>query len=68
MTTLTIEIPDKSKDTLIELVELLGGKVVSVNADDKDLTPAGLDLIKRGLKEALLIKEGKVKATPISDL
>lgn len=47
MTTLTIEIPDNSKCTLIELVELLGGKLLSINADDEDINPVKLDLIKK---------------------
>ncbi|MDB5156254.1 MAG: hypothetical protein JWR50_961 [Mucilaginibacter sp.] len=68
MTTLVIEIPDSEAADISSIVKAKGGNVVSVNADDEDLTAAELELIKRGLKEALLIKEGKVKAIPISAL
>ena len=36
--------------------------------EDENLTPIELDLLKRGLKEMLLIKEGKIKSIPLSEL
>ena len=39
-----------------------------INADNEDLTPKELELLKKGLKEALLIKEGKIKSIPFSEL
>jgi len=35
---------------------------------EEDLSQAELELLKRGLEEALLIKEGKVKSIPFSEL
>jgi len=34
MTTLTIEIPDKVEKTPVDLVELLGGRVISIDSSD----------------------------------
>ncbi|MBS1503291.1 MAG: hypothetical protein JST32_14580 [Bacteroidetes bacterium] len=68
MTTLIIEIPDKEAEDLSNIVRAKGGNVVQVNADEEDLTAQELELLKRGLKEALLIKEGKIKSIPFSEL
>jgi len=76
MTTLTIEIPPKFEKAFAELIEQLGGKIVSTrkksnrasDEDDEKLTPAELELLRRGLKEALLIKGGKIKSSPFSEL
>jgi len=32
MTTLTIEIPDKVEKTLVDLIELLGGRIISIDS------------------------------------
>ena len=68
MTTLIIEIPDSETGEISNIVRARGGKVVQIDAVDEDLTPTELELLKRGLKEALLIKEGKIKSIPFSEL
>ncbi len=68
MTTLIIEIPDSETNEISDIVKAKGGNVVYVNTDGEDLTPAELESLKRGIKEALLIKEGKIKAIPFSEL
>lgn len=68
MTTLIIEIPDIEVTELSNIIKAKGGSVVNANADDEDLTPDELELLKKGLKEALLIKEGKIKSIPFSEL
>ena len=68
MTTLIIEIPDSETKDISNIIKARGGNVVSINADDEDLSPGELELLKRGLKEALLIKEGKLKSIPFSEL
>jgi hypothetical protein len=68
MTTLIIEIPDSEMSDISNIVRSRGGSIVSVDADENNLTVEELNLLKRGLKEALLIKEGKIKSIPFSDL
>jgi hypothetical protein len=66
MTTLIIEIPDIDVADISNMVKARGGSVFK--ADDENLTPTELESLKRGLKEALLIKEGKIKSIPFSEL
>jgi hypothetical protein len=68
MTTLIIEIPDTEVADISNMIKAKGGTVVNAAADDENLTSAELELLKRGLKEALLIKEGKIKSIPFSEL
>ncbi len=68
MTTLIIEIPDSETVDISNIVRAKGGNVVQVNADEEFLTPEELALLKRGFNEALLIKEGKIKSIPFSEL
>jgi hypothetical protein len=68
MTTLIIEIPDVETEDISNIIRAKGGSVVHVNADEEDLTPHELELLKKGLHEALLIKEGKLKSIPFSEL
>lgn len=68
MTTLIIEIPDSDANEISNIVRARGGNVVDIDANDENLTPTELELLKRGLNEALLIKEGKIKSIPFSDL
>jgi hypothetical protein len=68
MTTLIIEIPDIEVTDISNIVKSKGGSVFNASADDDNLTPDELESLKRGLKEALLIKEGKIKAIPFSEL
>lgn len=68
MTTLIIEIPDKETEDIANIIKAKGGNVVHVNADEEDLTPHELELLKKGLNEALLIREGKIKSIPFSEL
>ncbi|MFI5137810.1 MAG: hypothetical protein ACHQIM_08275 [Sphingobacteriales bacterium] len=68
MTTLIIEIPDIEVMDISNIVKAKGGSVFNASVDDDNLTPDELDSLKRGLKEALLIKEGKIKSIPFSEL
>jgi hypothetical protein len=68
MTTLIIEIPDDATDDISNIVKEKGGNVININSDEEDLSSNEVELLKRGLKEALLIKEGKIKPLPFSDL
>jgi hypothetical protein len=38
------------------------------NSEDENLTPAEMELFQRALDEILLIKDGKIKTIPFSDL
>lgn len=72
MTTLTIEIPQKSEKTLSDLVEQLGGKVIKMDSDkvasSKKMSRKEKEFLK-GLDEAVefinLHQEGKIKAKTI---
>jgi cysteine synthase len=72
MTTLTIEIPDKVEKTLADLIEQLGGKVITT--DSKKLSKAAkkkqqiLDDLEESIKWVKLHQDGKVKAKPIQQL
>lgn len=68
MTTLIIEIPDSETNDISNIVKAKGGNVVHIGSDEEDLTHEELELLKRSLKEALLIKEGKIKSIPFSEL
>ena len=68
MTTLIIEVPDLEVDEISNIVKEKGGNVVNAEADNENLTPVELKLLKRGLKEALLIKDKKIKSIPFSEL
>jgi hypothetical protein len=68
MTTLIIEIPDFEVIEISNIVKAKGGSVFNASEDDDNLTSDELKSLKRGLKEALLIKEGKMKGTPLSEL
>ena len=68
MTTLIIEIPDDATDDISNIVKEKGGNVVNINSDEEDLSSNEVELLIRGLKEALLIKEGKIRSIPFSDL
>jgi cysteine synthase len=72
MTTLTVEIPEKVEKTLTDLIEQLGGKVITTKADKK-LNKAAkkkqiLDDLEESVKWVKLYQEGKVKAKPIQEL
>ena len=72
MTTLTIEIPDKVEKTIADLIEQLGGKVISsdtkVNSGGKKLSRKEKEFLK-GFDEAVEFvnqhQQGKVKAKTI---
>ena len=68
MTTLIIEIPDIEVKEISNIVRAEGGSVFNASEDEENLTADELESLKRGLKEALLIKEGKIKGTPLSEL
>jgi hypothetical protein len=70
MTTLTIEIPEKSKKKLTDLVEELGGKIVKIK--DKSNAAKRKQQILNDLDESVAFvkqhQEGKVKAKTIEQL
>ena len=68
MTTLIIEIPEEEVTDISNIVKAKGGKVFESNPDEENLTVDELESLKRGLREALLIREGKVKSIPFSEL
>jgi hypothetical protein len=68
MTTLIIEIPDVEVEELSNIIKAKGGSVFDAKTVDENLTEDELESLKRGLKEALLIKEGKIKGRPFSEL
>ena len=69
MTTLTIEIPDKVEKTLSDLVEQLGGKVVTTDTGKKASRAAKkkqiLDDLEESVKWVKLHQEGKVQAKSV---
>jgi len=68
MTTITLEVPESATDDISNFVKAKGGNILNIHSDDEDLSEDEIELMKRGLKEALLIKEGKVKSIPFSEL
>lgn len=71
MTTLTINIPDSSKDIISDislLVNKAGGDISVYTTHDDDLCEAEFEALKLSYKEALLIKAGKAKGIPVSEL
>ncbi|GAA3992704.1 DUF2520 domain-containing protein [Mucilaginibacter dorajii] len=72
MTTLTIEISEKAGKTLADLVEQLGGKVISVKEDKKQSKAAKKEQILKDLEESVqFVKQhqaGKVEAKSIEQL
>jgi hypothetical protein len=67
MTTLTIEIPDSERDSILKVVKKAGGNVLEIDTDD-DLSEAEFKLLQESYKEALQIRDGKIKAIPASEL
>lgn len=67
MTTITIQIPEKEKDTVLGFLKKHGVKVQEV--PEKELTReevlAGLE---QGLKESKLMSEGKLKGKTLSQV
>jgi hypothetical protein len=68
MTTLIIEIPENEVTDISNIVKAKGGNVFEPNLDDENLTVDEFESLKRGLKEALLIKDSKIKSIPFSEL
>lgn len=68
MTTLIIEIPENEVTDVSNIVKARSGNVFEANPDDENLTVDELESLKRGLKEALLIRDGKIKPIPFSEL
>ncbi|TFF38850.1 hypothetical protein [Mucilaginibacter psychrotolerans] len=69
MTTLTISIPDDSSDIISDITSLVknAGGEISISSDE-GLSEQEMDLLKSSYKEALLIKDGKLKGIPASEL
>lgn len=68
MTILIIEIPEAEVTDISNFVKSRGGKVFKASAGGENLTIDELESLKRGLREALLIKDGKLKSIPYSEL
>lgn len=72
MTTLTIEISEKAGKTLAELVEQLGGKVISVKKGKETKGEKKkkqiLDELEESVKFVRLHQQGKVEAKTIEEL
>lgn len=72
MTTLTIEISEKAGKTLADLVEQLGGKVISVKKDKETKGEKKkkqvLDDLDESVKFVKLHQQGKVEAKTIEEL
>lgn len=69
MTTLTINIPDDSSDIISDITSLVknAGGEISISFDE-GLSVDEMELLKSAYKEALLIKDGKLKGIPASGL
>ena len=71
MTTLTINIPDNSIDIIAaisKLVDKAGGEVSILSSSEDDLSESEFESLKSAYREALLIRDGKSKSIPISEL
>jgi cysteine synthase len=72
MTTLTIEIPDKVGKTITDLIEQLGGKVLSTDGKGDSRKGKKKQEILNDLEESVkfikLHQAGKVKAKSAQDL
>lgn len=72
MATLTIEVSEKAVKTLTDMVELLGGKVMSVKEDKKQSKAKKkqqiLDDLEASIKFINQYRQGKVKAKTIEQL
>jgi hypothetical protein len=67
MTTLTITIPDNKAKEISTYIEQRGGKVVSTVTASSIKRSQQVSL-KQGLTEALMVKNGDIKSTPLSEL
>jgi hypothetical protein len=69
MTVLTINLPENSADIISDISSLVksAGGEISILSDD-DFSDTEFNTLKEGYKEALLIKDGKLKGIPLSDL
>jgi hypothetical protein len=69
MTILTINIPDSNKSIISDISALVkkAGLDIYISSDD-DLTNEEFELLAESYKEALLIKDGRIKAIPASEL
>ncbi len=61
MTTLTIRIPEESKQKVASYIENLGGEVVSSKSSKEELRQKTLCELEEGLNEAFDIIEGKTE-------
>lgn len=63
MTTLTIQVDEKDTEFLLQVIKRINAKVIK-SSKKSDL----LNNIKVGIKEAKLIKEGKLKGFSLNDI
>jgi hypothetical protein len=69
MTTMIIQVPEKSRSKLSAIVKELDGKIISISSDKEATKKANLlNDIKQGLSEVKEIREGKAKSYTMSDL
>ncbi|HEY8783320.1 MAG TPA: hypothetical protein VIM16_16965 [Mucilaginibacter sp.] len=66
MTTLTFEIPDQEADTVSQIIRKKGGTLIANSKDD--LSKAEQISLNQSLKEAELIKSGKLKGLTFDEL
>lgn len=71
MTTLTIQLPDSETGiitTISDIVKNVKGGHIDIESEDDGLTESELSSLKRSLKEAAMIKKGKLKPLSMNDL
>jgi len=70
MTYLTIEIPDNKLNVIESISSLLKTEGINTLQIDSegDLSEHEFSLLQESFKEVMLIKSGKIKPTPVSEL
>jgi hypothetical protein len=69
MTVITINVPDNNKNIISDISKMAkkAGYEAIVNNDD-DFSAGELALLEEAFREAMLIKAGKIKPIPASEL
>jgi hypothetical protein len=68
MTTLTINVPDKEKKLVTQLIKKLGGEVISVEGKLTSTREKTLSKMEEGLSEVKSIQQGKTKGLTLGDV
>ena len=66
MTTLTIEVPDNKRSSILEVIKKAGGEILDIETDD--LSEAEFKRLQESYREALLIRDSKINAISGSEL